>query len=117
MKKTFLYGIGIVLMVLCGCKQEETWYSYDSSGKTVLKIRIENNADTRTEIGEGNQVLWQLNDTIGVFGTGETKVRPSYCLRWRMTGLQSLPATCQKISRLSWPIILIAKTRRCREIN
>lgn len=76
MKKTFLYGIGIVLMVLCGCKQEETWYSYDSSGKTVLKIRIENNADTRTEIGEGNQVLWQLNDTIGVFGTGETKSTP-----------------------------------------
>ena len=36
MKKTFLYGIGIVLMVLCGCKQEETWYSYDSSAAAAI---------------------------------------------------------------------------------
>lgn len=76
MKKTLLYGICIVLMVFCGCSHEEVWYHHDSAGKSVLKVRIENRVDTRTTIGEENRVVWQQNDTIGVFGVGETKSTP-----------------------------------------
>ena len=76
MKKTLLYGVWLALLVFCSCSNEEAWYHNDSAGKSVLKVRIENSADTRTTIGDENQVIWEMADTIGVFVDGKTTSMP-----------------------------------------
>lgn len=76
MKKTLLYGVWLALLVFCSCSNEEAWYHNDSAGKSVLKVRIENSADTRTTIGDENQVIWEMEDTIGVFVDGKTTSMP-----------------------------------------
>lgn len=76
--KKYIYGsLACFLLLWTGCNKEESVPQHDEgTGTRVLQVKVETLADSRTGLGENNQVLWVEGDQIGVFVEGESTPVP-----------------------------------------
>lgn len=78
MKQNLFYIALSIAILLTGCTQEDEFGPNHVNGNYTLNAIIENDeqALSRTTVGENSQVLWTEADRIGVFGEKNTKNAP-----------------------------------------
>lgn len=78
MRNTNLLGLTAfaILSAFCSCADEDIISSSSPTGNTVIVAQIEGGNQTRTYVGDANQVFWTEEDSLSVFDGTTTTSSP-----------------------------------------